>query len=129
MLQRLLERRKLNQRDRVPTPHYVSQMLSPIPEEYPLFPSPFFKNSTWVSINAKPPTRELAQQIQKSRHRCNVGRWSTCCRWCIRTTIRHNVPKTVEVVLSDATMPADVLEISTKFMRDPVGILVKSEKG
>jgi len=34
----------------------------------------------------------------------------------------------VQVVLLSATMPQDVLEVTTKFMRDPVRILVKKEE-
>lgn len=33
-----------------------------------------------------------------------------------------------QVVLLSATMPADVLEVTTKFMREPVRILVKKEE-
>ncbi|KAF3919555.1 hypothetical protein ABW20_dc0102392 [Dactylellina cionopaga] len=35
------------------------------------------------------------------------------------------LPQPTQVVLSSATMPQDVLDITTKFMRDPVSILVK----
>jgi len=38
------------------------------------------------------------------------------------------LPQTVQVCLFSATMPADVLEISTRFMRDPIRILVKREE-
>ncbi|TRY95771.1 hypothetical protein DNTS_015772 [Danionella cerebrum] len=34
----------------------------------------------------------------------------------------------IQVVLLSATMPADVLEVTTKFMREPVRILVKKEE-
>ncbi|XP_046402791.1 eukaryotic initiation factor 4A-I [Ischnura elegans] len=34
----------------------------------------------------------------------------------------------VQVILLSATMPTDVLEVSTRFMRDPVKILVKKEE-
>ena len=33
-----------------------------------------------------------------------------------------------QVILLSATMPADVLEVTTKFMRDPIRILVKKEE-
>lgn len=33
-----------------------------------------------------------------------------------------------KVVLLSATMPADVLEVTKKFMRDPIRILVKKEE-
>lgn len=33
-----------------------------------------------------------------------------------------------QVVLLSATMPADVLEVTKKFMRDPIRILVKKEE-
>jgi len=36
-------------------------------------------------------------------------------------------PKDIQVALFSATMPADVLELTTKFMRDPARILVKKE--
>jgi translation initiation factor 4A len=35
------------------------------------------------------------------------------------------LPPTTQVVLLSATMPQDVIEVTTKFMRDPVRILVK----
>jgi translation initiation factor 4A len=38
------------------------------------------------------------------------------------------LPTTTQVVLLSATMPADVLDVTTKFMRDPVRILVKKEE-
>ena len=34
----------------------------------------------------------------------------------------------IQVVLLSATMPADVLEVTKKFMRDPIPILVKKEE-
>lgn len=34
----------------------------------------------------------------------------------------------VQVILLSATMPKDVFEVTTKFMRDPVKILVKKEE-
>ena len=33
-----------------------------------------------------------------------------------------------QVVLLSATMPSDVLEVTKKFMRDPIRILVKKEE-
>eukprot|EP01007_Sphenomonas_quadrangularis_P001430 NODE_237_length_1762_cov_472.978400_g178_i0.p1 GENE.NODE_237_length_1762_cov_472.978400_g178_i0~~NODE_237_length_1762_cov_472.978400_g178_i0.p1 ORF type:complete len:405 (+),score=102.67 NODE_237_length_1762_cov_472.978400_g178_i0:62-1276(+) len=38
------------------------------------------------------------------------------------------LPKDVQVALFSATMPADVLELTTKFMRNPCRILVKKEQ-
>ncbi|KAJ1730754.1 translation initiation factor eIF4A [Coemansia biformis] len=38
------------------------------------------------------------------------------------------LPPEVQVVLLSATMPTDVLEVTTKFMRDPVRILVKRDE-
>jgi len=38
------------------------------------------------------------------------------------------LPNDVQVVLLSATMPADVLDVTTKFMRDPITILVKKEE-
>jgi len=38
------------------------------------------------------------------------------------------LPPETQVVLLSATMPADVLEVSKKFMRDPVKILVKRDE-
>lgn len=34
----------------------------------------------------------------------------------------------LQVILLSATMPQEVLEVTTKFMRDPVRILVKKEE-
>ncbi|EXX79596.1 Tif1p [Rhizophagus irregularis DAOM 197198w] len=38
------------------------------------------------------------------------------------------LPPSTQVVLLSATMPADVLEVTTKFMREPVRILVKRDE-
>ncbi|KAF3908905.1 hypothetical protein AA313_de0207364 [Arthrobotrys entomopaga] len=38
------------------------------------------------------------------------------------------LPPSTQVVLLSATMPQDVLEVTTKFMRDPVRILVKKDE-
>jgi len=38
------------------------------------------------------------------------------------------LPQSTQVVLLSATMPQDVLEVTTKFMRDPVRILVKKDE-
>ncbi|KAJ2637231.1 translation initiation factor eIF4A [Coemansia sp. RSA 1286] len=38
------------------------------------------------------------------------------------------LPADVQVVLLSATMPSDVLEVTTKFMRDPIRILVKRDE-
>ncbi|KAL7008793.1 translation initiation factor eIF4A [Cystobasidiomycetes sp. EMM_F5] len=38
------------------------------------------------------------------------------------------LPPSTQVVLLSATMPAEVLEVTTKFMRDPIRILVKKEE-
>lgn len=38
------------------------------------------------------------------------------------------LPSTTQVVLLSATMPTDVLEVSKKFMRDPIRILVKKDE-
>ncbi|KAL0249070.1 hypothetical protein GEMRC1_004304 [Eukaryota sp. GEM-RC1] len=42
--------------------------------------------------------------------------------------IFRRVPPAVQVCLLSATMPPDVLEITTKFMRDPIRILVKRDE-
>ena len=36
--------------------------------------------------------------------------------------------ETVQVIVASATMPCDVLEITTKLMNDPVKILIKREE-
>ena len=38
------------------------------------------------------------------------------------------LPQSTQVVLLSATMPQDVLDVTTKFMRDPVRILVKKDE-
>ena len=38
------------------------------------------------------------------------------------------LPQSTQVVLLSATMPQDVLEVTTKFMRDPIRILVKRDE-
>ncbi|KAJ1674059.1 translation initiation factor eIF4A [Spiromyces aspiralis] len=40
----------------------------------------------------------------------------------------QNIPNSVQVVLLSATMPQDVLEVTTKFMRNPIRILVKRDE-
>jgi translation initiation factor 4A len=40
----------------------------------------------------------------------------------------RELPTTTQVILLSATMPTDVLEVTKKFMRDPVRILVKKEE-
>lgn len=39
-----------------------------------------------------------------------------------------NLPNDVQVVLLSATMPAEVLDVTKKFMRDPIRILIKKEE-
>ncbi|XP_014666414.1 PREDICTED: eukaryotic initiation factor 4A-I-like [Priapulus caudatus] len=38
------------------------------------------------------------------------------------------LPSTIQVILLSATMPADVLEVTKRFMRDPIRILVRKEE-
>ena len=38
------------------------------------------------------------------------------------------MPQNIQVILLSATMPSEVLEVTTKFMNDPVKILVKKEE-
>ena len=40
----------------------------------------------------------------------------------------RSLPSDVQVILLSATMPEDVFEVTKKFMRDPVKILVKKEE-
>jgi translation initiation factor 4A len=42
--------------------------------------------------------------------------------------IFRQLPSTTQVILLSATMPLDVLEVTTRFMRDPIRILVKKEE-
>ncbi|ANB12300.1 translation initiation factor eIF4A [Sugiyamaella lignohabitans] len=42
--------------------------------------------------------------------------------------IFQNLPTDIQVVLLSATMPSSVLEVTTKFMRDPIRILVKKDE-
>ncbi|KAL4219777.1 Eukaryotic initiation factor 4A-II [Mactra antiquata] len=42
--------------------------------------------------------------------------------------IFRHTPNDVQVVLVSATMPSEVLEVTTRFMRDPIRILVKKEE-
>lgn len=39
-----------------------------------------------------------------------------------------SIPSDTQVVLLSATMPADVLEVTKKFMLDPIQILIKKEE-
>ncbi|KAG7114930.1 ATP-dependent RNA helicase eIF4A like protein [Verticillium longisporum] len=96
------------------------------------------------------PTRELAQQIQKVV--IAIGDFMNIeCHACIGgTSVRDDMkalqdgpqrgfteqiydifqllPQSTQVVLLSATMPQDVLEVTTKFMRDPIRILVKKDE-
>lgn len=48
---------------------------------------------------------------------------------CIAYRVSYTEPScTVQVILLSATMPADVLEVTKRFMRDPIRILVKKEE-
>lgn len=38
------------------------------------------------------------------------------------------MPQNIQVILLSATMPSEVLEVTTKFMNDPIKILVKKEE-
>jgi superfamily II DNA/RNA helicase len=38
------------------------------------------------------------------------------------------MPQNIQVILLSATMPSDVLEVTGKFMNDPIKILVKKEE-
>jgi len=40
----------------------------------------------------------------------------------------NTMPQNIQVILLSATMPSDVLEVTTKFMNDPIKILVKKEE-
>jgi translation initiation factor 4A len=40
----------------------------------------------------------------------------------------RNLEDSIQVILLSATMPVDVLEVTTRFMREPVRILVKKEE-
>ena len=40
----------------------------------------------------------------------------------------RQLPENTQVILLSATMPADVLEVTKRFMRDPIRILVKKEE-
>ena len=42
--------------------------------------------------------------------------------------VHRHMPNDIQVILLSATMPADVLEVTTRFMPDPVRILVKKEE-
>ena len=42
--------------------------------------------------------------------------------------IFRHLPETTQVILLSATMPVDVLEVTKRFMRDPIRILVKKEE-
>ena len=38
------------------------------------------------------------------------------------------MPQNIQVILLSATMPSDVLEVTTNFINDPIKILVKKEE-
>lgn len=40
----------------------------------------------------------------------------------------QHLPSTIQVILLSATMPVDVLDVTKRFMRDPIRILVKKEE-
>lgn len=49
-------------------------------------------------------------------------------RTYLLATLAHSPFLLMQVVLLSATIPVDVLDVTTKFMRDPVRILVKKEE-
>ena len=60
-----------------------------------------------------------------------VSSGSLCDFWITFLTkilVFQLLPQDTQVVLLSATMPADVLEVTKKFMRDPVRILVKRDE-
>jgi len=40
----------------------------------------------------------------------------------------RKLPSNIQVILLSATMPADVLDVTKRFMREPIRILVKKEE-
>lgn len=40
----------------------------------------------------------------------------------------RKMPSSIQVILLSATMPTDVLDVTQRFMRDPIRILVKKEE-
>ena len=63
-----------------------------------------------------------------------VRRFNSCfvracvCVCSLISAVFQLLPQDTQVVLLSATMPADVLEVTKKFMRDPVRILVKRDE-
>ena len=53
--------------------------------------------------------------------------FSGCLRYQIRD-ILHSLPQDTSAVLFSATISADTLEVTKKFLRDPVKILVKKDE-
>ncbi|ORZ01974.1 P-loop containing nucleoside triphosphate hydrolase protein [Lobosporangium transversale] len=101
------------------------------------------------------PTRELAQQIQKvvialgdfMKIQCHACIGGTNVREDMKMFILdeademlsrgfkdqiydvfQRLPPSTQVVLLSATMPTEVMEVTTKFMRDPIRILVKKDE-
>merc|ERR1711936_87727 len=73
------------------------------------------------------PTRELAQQIQKVVLDQADEMLSRGFKDQIYDVFRK-LPSNIQVILLSATMPEDVLEVTKRFMRDPINILVKKEE-
>ena len=48
--------------------------------------------------------------------------------WLLSYEIFKFMPETVQCAIFSATMPLDVLDVTKKFMRDPIRILVKKEE-
>ena len=59
-----------------------------------------------------------------------VGTWCVVCTHYHYFSIRYTpiYIHTHQVILLSATMPEDVLEVTKRFMRDPIRILVKKEE-
>jgi len=53
-----------------------------------------------------------------------------CCRVDSKTIydVFQTLTNEIQVILLSATMPDDVLEVTTRFMREPIRILVKKEE-
>ena len=70
-------------------------------------------------------SRGFKDQIYEGRFICFLTRLGT--NWPVDAVFQL-LPQDTQVVLLSATMPADVLEVTKKFMRDPVRILVKRDE-
>ena len=74
-------------------------------------------------LSLRPFFHGALQLLLELKKLCNRSWWKKWCQICIPYPQFE-----FQVILLSATMPQDVLDVTTKFMRNPIRILVKKEE-